>query len=76
MKVTVKKSDETTFYRIKIGEVFRSGLPTLKHDSGYFMKISSNELTDNAIDVSRGTIVWFSTSEHVVPVDAELVIKE
>lgn len=75
MEVIVKSPDMTLFYTLSAGDVFYSKLPTLTHDSGYFMKLASNKTDFDAIDVRSGAVVYFSSSEEVLPVTAELVIK-
>lgn len=75
MEVIIENPAQTPFYALSAGDVFYSKLPTVKHDSGYFMKLAQNKSDFDAVDVRSGALVYFSSTELVIPVNAELVVK-
>lgn len=76
MDLTIINPKQTTFDVVEAGSVFYSKLPTVKHNSGYFMKTSTNQYNYNAVDVRTGATAYFNMYELVLPVNAEVVIKQ
>lgn len=70
-KFKILNNNYFKIYNLKVGDIF--SIKDL-HIEYFYMKIKSNNMDYNAVDLLNGELVWIDCDEKLIKYDAEIAL--